>query len=274
MMCSFLDHLLTFSQTCSRLLVSLTPESPGWTCSSGCSCAEGLCTPLKLLPEALLTQPRVQLGSAASRAHCRPELPLSTTDLGVPACPGPFPQGSCWCCPVSHSARQAPSPAPFPGISVCPPKFPPNQVSSLPRPLWRAPLPSSTLLEQQAAGLAPTHDVPRTPQPTARVSRGSLSRRVCLVCLARGTELRGCHELPVAVPHLEHGGPGCPTARCSHSACLWCPYFPAGILGEVVLEASPKPASGHLAPLGCALGTGSSWQTGCTQAFSMWFCFL
>lgn len=43
---SFLDHLLTISQTYSHLLVSLTPEAPGWTRSSGCSCAEGLCISL------------------------------------------------------------------------------------------------------------------------------------------------------------------------------------------------------------------------------------
>lgn len=67
-----------------------------------------------------------------------------------------------------------------------------------------------------------------------------------------GQCLTGCHRLPVAVQSRELGGPGSPTARCSHSPCLYCQHLPAGILGELVLETSPKPASGHLAPLGCA----------------------
>lgn len=67
-----------------------------------------------------------------------------------------------------------------------------------------------------------------------------------------GQCLTGCHRLPVAVQSLELGGPGSPTARCSHSPCLYCQHLPAVILGELVLETSPKPASGHLAPLGCA----------------------
>lgn len=120
-MCSFFDHLLTFSQTFSYLLVSLRPEDPGWTHSSECSLAEGLCTPLKLLPVALVPQYSIQSGSAAYRVHCRLELPLLPQIWVSPACPGPFPQSS-WCCwPVSHTAQQASSPAPFPDISPCPP---------------------------------------------------------------------------------------------------------------------------------------------------------
>lgn len=60
-----------------------------------------------------------------------------------------------------------------------------------------------------------------------------------------------CHGLPVAAQSLELGGPGSPAAHCSRSPCLYCLHLPAGILGELVWETSPKPASGHLTPLGC-----------------------
>lgn len=234
--------------------VSLTPEAPGWTRSSGCSHAERLCRSLKLLPVALLTQHRIQPGSAASRAHRSLALPLSTTYLGVPCLPGPFPTGLL----LVLAGPWAPSPAPFPGISLSPTKFPSNQVSSLPRSLRRAALPSSSPLEKQAPGLALTYMFfPRTPHPTWHRFPGALCpaqvSAECVWCYwPKGQCLSGCHRLPVTVQSLELGGPGSPPARCSHSPCLYCQHLPAGILGELVLQTSPKPASGHLAPLGCA----------------------
>lgn len=63
----------------------------------------------------------MQPGSAASRAHCTLELPLSTTHLDVPCLPRPFPTGLLLVLASHHTAQQAPSPAPFPGISPCPP---------------------------------------------------------------------------------------------------------------------------------------------------------
>lgn len=204
------------------------------------------------MPEALLTQHRVQPGSAASRAH------FVHHRSGCPCLPRPCPAGLLLVLASQPHCTAGSFPSSFPW-HLCVPQVPINAGLQLAMCLWRAALLSSTPLEEQTPGLALTHMF-------FQGLPSSLPRFPGALCAARGTaecvwcycpEGQSCHRLPAALQHLQLGGPGCPTARCTHSSCLWCPHLPAGILGELVLEASPKAASpkaasGHLAPLGCA----------------------
>lgn len=160
-----------------------------------------------------LTQHSIQLGPAATRAHCRLVFNLSSTNCGCPpAPPGPFLQS---CFLVSEPGLQYLTgrllPDAGPGLRLNPTRSLPSHVSALPprHSAWKSRPPYSVLKPAR---------LPSALHPTARVTGEDVTR-------PRPEErpATDCRRLPMAARGLELGGPA---THPVHAA----PRLPAGAL--------------------------------------------